>query len=77
MQAVSLRCPETVRASARRPVPAVIPTMSPATTLPVPAAALAVPDPRCKAMEPLTTAVIVVAIWIPIHMKLSRWIEQR
>lgn len=42
-----------------------------------PVAAAAVPDPRPEAMDPIATAVLVVAIWIPIHMKLSRWIDQR
>jgi len=27
-------------------------------------------------MDPLATAVIVAVIWIPIHIRLSRWIDQ-
>ena len=41
-----------------------------------PVVAAAVPDHRPEAMDPFATAVILVAIWIPIHIKLSRWIDQ-
>ena len=45
-------------------------------TLPEPVAAPAVPDPQLKVMDPLVAAVIVAALWIPIHMKISRWIDR-
>ena len=31
---------------------------------------------REKAMEPITAAVVIVAIWAPIHVGISKWVAE-
>jgi len=31
---------------------------------------------REKAMEPITAAIVIVAIWTPIHVGITKWIAE-
>ena len=31
---------------------------------------------REKAMEPITAAIVIVAIWAPIHVGITKWIAE-